>query len=177
MAAFDATRSSFEAITTALSWLSLATLLVNQLTAAGSKWAVGSSRTNKFAFATSDINGSVEPDKVNTALSMNTSYAIHPLAQNMLNLYMTFDLYYSWYGDQNAKTKDNLFIEISKDGGNTWIPTTAATPDTNIRISKDNGLTWSNTIIVDYRWGNGTRFENLLVDLSYYRTQSNYGWF
>jgi len=35
----------------------------------------------------------------------------------MLNLYMTFDLYYSWYGDQNATTKDNLFIEISKDGG------------------------------------------------------------
>ncbi|MFN3772686.1 GEVED domain-containing protein [Cloacibacterium normanense] len=130
--------------------------------------------TNKFAFATSDINGDVEPNKVNTALSMNTSYAINPLAQNMLNLYMTFDLYYSWYGDQNATTKDNLFIEISKDGGITWIPTTAATPDTNIRISKDNGLTWSNTNIVDYRWGNGTRFENLLVDLSYYRTQSNF---
>ncbi len=130
--------------------------------------------TNKFAFATSDINGSVEPDKVNTALSMNTSYAINPLAQNMLNLYMTFDLYYSWYGDQNATTKDNLFIEISKDGGNTWVTTTVAAPDTNIRISKDNGLTWSNTNIVDYRWGNGTRFENLLVDLSYYRTQSNF---
>lgn len=130
--------------------------------------------TNKFAFATSDINGDVEPDKVNTALSMNTSHAINPLAENMLNLYMTFDLYYSWYGDQNASTKDNLFIEISNDGGNTWIATTAATPDTNIRISKDNGLTWSNTNIVDYRWGNGTRFENLLVDLSYYRTQSNF---
>lgn len=129
--------------------------------------------TNKFAFATSDINGDVEPNKVNTALSMNTSFAINPMAQNMLNLYMTFDLYYSWYGDQNETTKDNLFIEISKDGGNTWISTTAATPDTNIRISKDNGLTWSNTNIVDYRWGNGTRFENLLVDLSYYRTQSN----
>lgn len=130
--------------------------------------------TNKFAFATSDINGYVEPDKVNTALSMTKSYAIDPLAENMLNLYMTFDLYYSWYGDQNATTKDNLFIEISKDGGITWIPTTAATPDTNIRISKDNGLTWSNTNIVNYRWGNGTRFENLLVDLSYYRTQSNF---
>lgn len=130
--------------------------------------------TNQFAFATSDINDYVEPNKVNTALSMNTSYAIHPLAQNMLNLYMTFDLYYSWYGDQNATTKDNLFIEISTDGGNTWIATTAATPDTNIRISKDNGLTWSNTNIVNYRWGNGTRFENLLVDLSYYRTQSNF---
>ena len=128
--------------------------------------------TNQFAFATSDIGKSVEPDKVNTALSMNN--AINPLAQNMLNLYMTFDLYYSWYGDQNATTKDNLFIEISKDGGITWIATTAATPDTNIRISKDNGLTWSNTNIVDYRWGNGTRFENLLVDLSYYRTQSNF---
>jgi hypothetical protein len=58
------------------------------------------------------------------------------LWQNILNLYMTFDLYYSWYGDQNATTKDNLFIEISTDGGNTWIATTAATPDTNIRISK-----------------------------------------
>lgn len=127
--------------------------------------------TNKFAFATSDIGASAEPDKVETDLRLDTS--LDPNSLNMLNLYVSFNLYYSWYGNQNANTKDNLFIEVSTDGGTNWVTSTVVSPDINIKISKDNGLTWYNSNIIDYRWGNGTRFESLLVDLSYYKNQSN----
>lgn len=134
------------------------------------KPAISSGRgTNKFAFATSDVGGGVEYDKVETALSQTNSIN----TTNFLNLMMTFDLYYSWYGDQNATTKDNLFIDISIDGGSTWIPSTEAAPNTNVKIYDPVNNVWNNTNIIRQRWGIGTRFSAVMVDLSNYKNQVN----
>jgi hypothetical protein len=99
--------------------------------------------TNKFVTTTSDLGDYI----IHTGLVSNTLNST-----NYTNLTLTFDEYYSrYYVDGTSSALDYFTIDVSVDGGTTWIPLENQTSDVAI----------------------GTRFLNKSFNLNSYINQTN----